>query len=76
MPIIRSHTTRIIANEESCWCRLKAIDERILKTPSGIRASVFELQGEDSATDSKPATLKLSSAARVLIRAYVDATGL
>ena len=37
---------------------------------------LFELQGEDSATDSKPATLKLSSEARSLISAYVDATGL
>lgn len=37
---------------------------------------LFELQGEDSATGSKPATLKLSSAARELISAYVDAHGL
>ncbi|MBL8815194.1 MAG: DUF3987 domain-containing protein [Planctomyces sp.] len=36
---------------------------------------LFELLGDDSSGESKPATLKLSKAARGLFKAYVNATG-
>ena len=37
---------------------------------------LFELQGDDSSGECKPATLKLSPDARALVRDYVNATGL
>ena len=36
---------------------------------------LFELQGDDSSGECKPATLKLSPAARALFKAYVNETG-